>query len=173
MSTGVHIRTKPAWNKGRTGVYSMETLIRMGNASRGRKPWNKKGEVIICLICGNKKERKPSKIRNGANYCSYKCSGAARVNKPLSESHKIKIRNANLGELGNNWQGNDVGYHGVHHWVKKHFGKPLKCEHCGTTTARKFEWANKDHKYKRIRADFVRLCTTCHRKYDVQQKIIT
>ena len=65
-----------------------------------------------------------------------------------------------------NWKGDAVGYAGIHDWIEKEKGKPLKCDICGTTNAKKFEWCNKDHKYKRILIDWFRACTSCHRKYD-------
>lgn len=51
-------------------------------------------------------------------------------------------------------------------WVELHKGKPSLCEHCGTTEAKKFEWANISKKYKRELDDWIRLCTKCHRKFD-------
>lgn len=56
----------------------------------------------------------------------------------------------------------------IHSWLRTNFGTPNKCEHCGTTDKDKnYDWANtKQHKYKRIREDFIRLCRSCHRKYD-------
>ena len=60
-----------------------------------------------------------------------------------------------------------VGMQALHSWVKRRLGKPQKCEHCGSTTAKKYEWANKSHEYKRDLSDWIRLCTSCHRKYDL------
>lgn len=65
-----------------------------------------------------------------------------------------------------NWRGDQVGYHALHVWLAANYGKPSLCEHCGTTTAKRFEWANVDHVYRRVREDWMRLCTSCHRKYD-------
>ena len=60
-----------------------------------------------------------------------------------------------------------VGKSAVHYWMNVNFGKPKKCDNCGTTDENKvYEWANKDHKYRRKRGDFKRLCRSCHRKYD-------
>lgn len=67
------------------------------------------------------------------------------------------------------WKGNDVGYGGVHMWVKKWLGKPNKCSVCGKVGyGRQMHWANKDHKYRRDLTDWLRLCVECHRKYDKQ-----
>ena len=67
-----------------------------------------------------------------------------------------------------NWKGESVGYHALHAWVIRHRGSPSICEHCGTTTAKRFEWANRDHEYNRNLDDFIRLCTSCHRRYDYE-----
>lgn len=76
------------------------------------------------------------------------------------------IPNPICGDKCNLWLGDDVGYSGVHKWIYKHKGKPSKCEICGTTKAKKFEWCNVDHTYRRVLDDYFRACTSCHRKYD-------
>lgn len=56
----------------------------------------------------------------------------------------------------------------VHKWMEANWGKPKRCDECGTTDENKFyDWANKDHTYRRVREDFRRLCRSCHRKYDM------
>jgi len=57
-------------------------------------------------------------------------------------------------------------YNTAHWWINTHFKRPKECEHCGTTTAKKYEWANISKKYKRVRSDWLNLCCSCHRKYD-------
>ena len=80
----------------------------------------------------------------------------------LTLEHRRKISGKNNGH----WKGENASYSSKHKWVTNHFGKPKKCEHCGTTTAKKFEWANISQLYKRIRKDWIRLCTKCHQKQD-------
>lgn len=70
------------------------------------------------------------------------------------------------GEKNSQWKGDSVGYPGLHAWVRKTLGTPQKCEDCGTTRASRFEWANKSHEYKREINDWMRLCPSCHHKYD-------
>lgn len=70
-----------------------------------------------------------------------------------------------------NWKGDNVGKHAVHSWIDRWKGKPNKCENCGTEKAKKFEWANIDHKYRRVLDDYVRMCTSCHRKYDYKNHL--
>lgn len=75
------------------------------------------------------------------------------------------------GEQSPNWKGDNVGTNALHEWVKKNLGRPMKCEHCNTTTAKKFEWANKSQEYKRELSDWLRLCTKCHAKYDYSTRL--
>lgn len=71
-------------------------------------------------------------------------------------------------ELHPQWKGDRVSYDGLHRWIANKKGRPKKCEQCKTTKAKKYEWANKDHKYSRNLEDWMRLCTSCHRKYDIE-----
>lgn len=64
------------------------------------------------------------------------------------------------------WKGDNVSYSGLHYWLSRRLGQPRVCDKCGTTTAKKYEWANKSGKYKRDLTDWLRLCTRCHRIYD-------
>lgn len=67
-----------------------------------------------------------------------------------------------------NWRGENLTKEGLHQWVAYWKGRPKICEFCGTEKAKKYEWANKDHKYKRVLDDYIRMCTSCHRKYDIE-----
>lgn len=85
----------------------------------------------------------------------------------LSESHRQNIKESVL--RGNNhpmWKGKDVGYTALHEWVENQLGKPNECEHCLAIDAKKFEWANKSGNYLREVSDWIRLCTSCHRKQE-------
>lgn len=81
---------------------------------------------------------------------------------------KQKMREAHKGDKAYNWKGENVGYIALHTWLKTWRGKPNKCEICKRTDCKKYEWANKDHKYRRIFDDWLRLCTSCHRQYDIK-----
>lgn len=66
-----------------------------------------------------------------------------------------------------NWKGDDVSYVNLHRWVKTYRGAPTECARCGHSgPGRKYEWANVDHSYRRVLADWIRMCTRCHRHYD-------
>lgn len=78
-----------------------------------------------------------------------------------------QMRNSR-GELGHNWKGDSVGYIGLHRWVQVTLGQPDTCEHCGETGLKghKIHWANKSRTYKRRIDDWLRLCASCHGRYD-------
>ncbi len=62
------------------------------------------------------------------------------------------------------WKGDAVGYGGIHSWMTKEFGRPSKCEDCGTEKATTYDWANVSGTYLRDRSDWIRLCRSCHMK---------
>lgn len=91
-------------------------------------------------------------------------------NKGLKGTHFSPSTEFKKGEVANEkhpqWKGEKPGYFAVHYWIRRHWDKPNKCEHCGTTEAKRFEWANISGEYKRVRGDWLILCTSCHHIYD-------
>lgn len=59
----------------------------------------------------------------------------------------------------------------IHKWLNTNYGRPRICEDkkCdGKIENRWFDWAlKKGCKYKRNRNNFLRLCRSCHRRYDM------
>lgn len=109
----------------------------------------------------------PSDIKKGnGKYCSIKCRNLNMSSVLKSRGIKPKERWVASGEMNGSWKGDRVSYSGLHRWIYRHLGLPKLCEHCGTTEAKKFEWANKSGLYLRDLHDWLRLCVSCHRKYD-------
>lgn len=104
-----------------------------------------KGGKPKCAICGERV------VNINAKYCR-KCY-----------LEKIKV-----GENIPAWKGDNVSYNGLHHWVNRWLGKPEVCEICGKSglKGKQIHWANKSHLYKRDLGDWIRLCSSCHSKYD-------
>lgn len=98
------------------------------------------------------------------------------VRKKLSERAKLRGNSGNGYKKGNQfigkkngfWKGDDAGYVALHDWVRRWKGKPKKCEHCGSTTRKMYHWANIDHKYRRVLEDYISMCVSCHKKYDIE-----
>lgn len=113
----------------------------MSKFKKGQVPWNK-GRVM------------PKEERD-------------KLSKTLKERGiKPSVHFVAYGKDHHLWKGNDVGYSGLHYWLVRRLGSPRVCDHCGSTKEKKYEWANKSRKYKRDITDWIRLCTSCHRKYD-------
>lgn len=113
--------------------------------------------IKICLIC-----KKEFKIRNyridTAKYCSMVCYGKAQQ-RLVGESHY-------------NWKGDNIGYYGIHVWIKRTYGNAIKCENSNCLNSSiKFEWALiKGKKYERKIENFFQLCKKCHVNYDMNDK---
>ena len=112
-------------------------------------------EKRMCRVCKkqffiNKTEVK----RGGGIVCSRECYYKhMKATRPKEEDSWA-------------WRGDKVGKSALHNWVEKHRGKPRKCEHCKTTKAKCFDWANISQEYKRDLDDWVRLCRKCHSAFD-------
>lgn len=73
----------------------------------------------------------------------------------------------------------EATYTAVHKRLRKERGTPSLCEHCGTTTARKFEWAytGTDRGTGRFAfstdlSQYIRLCTPCHYRFDQGREVM-
>lgn len=95
-----------------------------------------------------------------------KLSEAHKGNKPSEETRK-KMSEAHRLSNNVNWKGDEAGLSAKHHRIYRLKGQPCQCEHCKRTDKKKYEWANIDHEYSSSPDDYIRLCTQCHRIYDL------
>lgn len=90
----------------------------------------------------------------------YKIKEDGRKNKPKEENSPY-------------WKGNNVGYSGIHMWVKSKLSSPNVCQMCGSNDENKmYHWANISGEYKRNLKDWIRLCVPCHSKYDMSKRLL-
>lgn len=70
------------------------------------------------------------------------------------------------------WKGHIVSYRGLHQWIRRKLGKPIKCSFCGKEDERPkhIQWANTDGKYRRVLSDYIPLCASCHKIKDLAMK---
>lgn len=129
-----------------------------------------------CVICGTLIKTFPSLVKAGrSKSCSKKCLGILlRQRKIWNKGKKLHysvwnkgiVRTDISGENHPNWKGDNVGYQGVHQWVRKMMGAPRICIHCHTTQSKSYDWANVSGEYRRELSDWIRLCRKCHNRYD-------
>jgi hypothetical protein len=141
----------------------------------------------ICLECNKeyfKSKTCSTKQWTNQKYCSKECyrknwdghKYGVKIKKgqrlsPLTEFKKGKIGDRN--EKHPQWKGDNVGYSGIHTWLRINFGYPNKCDNeaCLAKNIKRFEWALiKGKEYERKRENFMQLCVSCHRKYDMTEK---
>lgn len=92
--------------------------------------------------------------------------GKWMTGKKQSKETKEKRRKAVADEKNGMWKGDDVGYHGLHKWVRRKLGQPKVCVSCGK--GEKIEWANISYEYKRDLDDWIALCRKCHSDKDMK-----
>jgi len=93
----------------------------------------------------------------------------------------ISAARLQVGEKHGMWKGDKVGYVALHRWLRRHYGKPDRCEKIGCKYPRmgdkkrlmikpkRYEWANVSGRYLRERANWMQMCTSCHKIYDLNR----
>src|ERR1700734_3017556 len=106
----------------------------------------------------------------GKTFLKYK-SGLIKGNWGIycSQTCRQKYNTSPIFKIGHpsyrsRYEGDDISYAALHDWVHATKKKTGICEHCGT--AKKTQWANKSHQYKREIDDWIELCIKCHSIYD-------
>ena len=64
-------------------------------------------------------------------------------------------------------------YFRIHNWLSYHYGKASKCENtdCKNIKPKRFEWALiKGKQHSRNIENYIQLCPSCHRKYDITEE---
>lgn len=137
----------------------------------------------FCLFCGKEFKTYPCRIKTSqVKYCSRECAGHNPNNGLHENSRKYQFKVGHVafsklhpelmprGQNHKSWKGEEVGYRGLHYWLKRQLGIPQKCCVCGKkrTSPKSIQWANIDHKYRRIVSDYVPMCASCHKKYDLK-----
>jgi hypothetical protein len=116
---------------------------------KGNKPWN----------FGLRKETDERVKNNGL------LVGLALKGKTQSEELKIKRGAYNKEEKACHWLGDEVGYGGIHQWIRRKLGKAK--DHICACGKQARHWANlNNHIYRRKKEDFKAMCVKCHSIYD-------
>lgn len=117
-------------------------------------------EELVCrrYVAGETQEEIAASIGIG-NASVWRILNRHGVPKRRS-GHRVQF-----GEKNPCWRGDKATYTACHRRVEVVRGKPTKCETCGTTQARGYEWASISKRYTDI-WDYRRLCRSCHKRLD-------
>lgn len=140
---------------------------------------------VKCKKCNKEFKAYPSRIKKGwGKFCSKECYKEENYKRLTMSGEKTRYSgghvsasklNPSIMRRGKNhplWKSEKVGYRGLHYWVRRILGVPIRCKHCkkGVSISRKIDWANIDHKYRRKAEDYIPLCKSCHKIFDLKKR---
>ena len=134
--------------------------MRRGSGKYIYKPGDKHPyEYKACGFC---KETKL--IRRDGTYCSKSC----RTSASWQDGTDFNFR---TGEAHARWKGDEVSYGALHQRITRRRGK---ADHCinreqAKCTSTSFEWAHIHETDPHDVNNYVSLCASCHRRYDVKR----
>lgn len=132
-------------------------------AKKGHIPWNKGLKTGIV-------PKTAFKTGNPAPVTAFKKGhiswSASQKGITLNTGRTHFKKGQTMGEKNAKWKGDSVGYVSLHTWIYRMVGRPVKCLFCGEKN-KKLHWANIDHEYRRNLEDFIELCVSCHKRYDL------
>jgi len=124
-----------------------------------------------CLYCKgeyNKHANYSFRQWKQSKYCSQSCAMKYKTQVLGVGSSTAFVKGENLNEKHPLWKGEDAHIKAKHSWVKRHKGKAQQCSVCEKTNEyHTIDWANIDHNYRRVLEDYVPMCRSCHRHYDI------
>lgn len=95
------------------------------------------------------------------------------MNRQTAEEMTIDINHKPLREFERQGISRNE-YVNIHRWLKRFYGRASECRHCqelNTTPKGRFEWALiKGFKYERNIENYMPLCASCHKKYDMDEE---
>ncbi len=175
---------RTAWNKGRVGVYSAETLEKMSKAKLG-KPSNHKDKTM-----SEESKKKISESKKGT-VAHHKCKGVpwsddrreayeqgvantggtkkasnARRTKKASNAGRTKSKYASRGkEYGEGWVELRKNVYQRDNWICQECGT-----HCHNSTKRKIQCHHIDYDIKNNDlSNLIVLCASCHAKTNYER----
>jgi uncharacterized protein YlaI len=99
-------------------------------------------------------------------------NGHENRGKIMSEKQKKMIseslKGTRLGELNPAWKGDEVGLNALHLFIRSRLPEPKLCQMCNQVPP--YDLANISGKYLRDLDDWLYLCRSCHKIFDIRYK---
>lgn len=145
-------------NKKRKLSKKHKQKISISNLGKKHGPMSKETKEKIMKANLGKKHSEETKRKMSETHKKFDY----RVGVVMSDKTKEKLRQVNLKN------DDEIGIGAIHGRIEYKYGKPKYCEICKKTNKKKYEWANKNHKYNLEIKYWMRVCTSCHRLYDIK-----
>lgn len=152
------------WNKGKTNVYSKETIKKISNGAKGN-------QNMLGKHHSNETKRKLSQSHTGKKLSEEhkKAIALSNTGGKRSEETKLKMSQAQLGEKHPNWKGG-ISFEPYSTSFTKTLKKEIKkrdnykCQNCGKTN-KKFHIHHIDYNKQNCdKSNLITLCNSCHSK---------
>jgi hypothetical protein len=108
-----------------------------------------------CKLCYNKKRKENSPFNKICSICGESIVAKGRMCRKCWRKVDRNMDSANP-----HYSGENVGYHGIHSWVRRRKEKSAFCEQCKKEKPN--DLANISGGYKRNLDDYKWLCRKCH-----------
>lgn len=115
-------------------------------------------QIEIWYLRGETQKRIAERLGVGQQHIS-------RIMKKLGLTTRVPKNLNQTGSENAYWKGDKAGYAAMHYRIQKLRGKPMVCSRCGTTEAKRYEWASLTKNYADP-FDYTRLCKSCHAIFD-------
>lgn len=88
--------------------------------------------------------------------------------KEWREKISLGLKGKCMGEYNHNWKGDEVGYNALHERIRRRLPKPKVCQLCNIIPP--YDIANISGKYLLDLSDWLWLCRSCHKIFDIRYK---
>jgi hypothetical protein len=114
-------------------------------------------------------EKSIDKVKESQGVTLFQKSHKENLDKPRPDMQGNNYAKGLFEEKSPKWKGEDVGYNGKHLWIHSRYGKAKECSLNQNHKSPRFHWANISGKYHRRVEDFIQLCPSCHRNFDLDK----
>lgn len=155
-------------------ITETELLRRKKISEYAKERYKNNSFIATCNKCGKEYKVVKSKYDRGrGKYCSKECQYIDKKGVRYSVDTEFK-RGHGVGEKNINWKGKNASIIAIHKRIERYWGIPEQCENCGkmATSRRSVQWANRGHTYKEIRNEWLRLCCSCHKLFDLGKIVL-
>jgi NUMOD3 motif len=113
-----------------------------------------------------RKHSEEAKARIRAGKARNPGSGHTGKHHSAEAREKLRVARKLSGIEHPLWKGEKVSYTNLHRWVQRHKPRTGTCARC-QSSAKRTQWANVDHLYRRVLEDYIEMCVSCHKLYDL------